>query len=64
MKHNNLPPGCTASSMPAFSKAATRIETAMTVTLAKAASMPSFAGVKAMTSDEMVETYVKDSASG
>src|SRR5680860_816598 len=61
MKHDNLPAGCTTSA-PAFSKAATRIAAAMTATLVTAASMPALAGVQAMTSDEMVETYVKDSA--
>ncbi|MFT7339205.1 MAG: hypothetical protein ACI92B_002540 [Marinobacter maritimus] len=40
----------------------TRIATAIAATLATAAAMPAVAGVQAMTPDEMVETYVKDSA--
>nr|WP_254774047.1 hypothetical protein [Marinobacter sp. AC-23] len=43
-------------------KSTTLLAAAITATLAAAASMPATAGVQAMTSDEMVETYVKDSA--
>ncbi len=61
MKHKNLPAGASVRA-PAFSRVVPQIAAAMTATLAVAAAVPVLAGVQAMTSDEMVETYVKDSA--
>ncbi|WP_417514925.1 hypothetical protein [Marinobacter sp.] len=61
MKLKNLPAGAGVRA-PVFSRAVTQIAAAVTATLAAAASLPVLAGVQAMTSDEMVETYVKDSA--
>ncbi|WP_239985805.1 hypothetical protein [Marinobacter salexigens] len=61
MKLHNLPAGC-KSRRPCPSRSTTKIAAAIAVTLSAAASVPVIAGVQTMTSDEMVETYVKDSA--
>src|SRR5690554_2964353 len=61
MNHQNLPAGYTSRAA-TFTKNSTNIAAAIAATLAAAASMPTVAGVQSMTSDEMVDTYVKDSA--
>lgn len=61
MNHQNLPagrpPGAANSN-----KNTTRMAVTMAAAISAAVSVPAMAGVQAMTSDEMVETYVKDSA--
>ncbi|MCK0164039.1 hypothetical protein MWU62_09090 [Marinobacter sp. S6332] len=64
MKHLNLPGGHyprVASLIRSTNKSTTPIAAAIAATLA-AAAMPALGGVQTMTSDEMVDTYVKDSA--
>jgi len=61
MNHPTLPTGHNPGRADT-TKSTALLAAAITATLAAAASMPATAGVQAMTSDEMVETYVKDSA--
>lgn len=61
MNHQTLPARCNPGAAHS-TKNAIRIAAAIAATLAAATSLPAIAGVQAMTSDEMVETYVKDSA--
>lgn len=61
MNHQNLPAGYNPGSAETI-KCMPLIAAAVAAALAATASMPALAGVQAMTSDEMVETYVKDSA--
>lgn len=61
MNNQNLPTEHNPSASH-FTKSATRMAAAIIATLTVTASLPAIAGVQAMTSDEMVETYVKDSA--
>ena len=61
MNHQNLPAGFNPGSAETI-KCMPLIATAVAAALAATASMPALAGVQAMTSDERVETYVKDSA--
>src|SRR5690554_805014 len=61
MTHQNLPGGHeTRQASPVITT--TYLAAAIAGTLAAATSMPALAGVQTMTSDEMVDTYVKDSA--
>ncbi|MBQ0747715.1 MAG: hypothetical protein KBT82_12705 [Marinobacter sp.] len=60
MNHRN-PPAHPISGAALVTSHTTRIAAAIAATLTTAAAMPAIAGVQAMTSDEMVETYVKDS---
>lgn len=61
MNNRNLPVGHNPAPT-AHTKSVTRIAAGIAAALAFTVPTPATAGVQAMTSDEMVETYVKDSA--